>query len=48
MGEPIIVHRDFAGEHEMSEACWCRPVVMDSDSPRDTEDVIAETERLDG
>jgi hypothetical protein len=45
----IIIHRNFEGEHETdSESCWCRPVVMESDDLRDSEDIALELEKEDG
>lgn len=44
----LVIHRDFEGEHEMSDGCWCRPIVMDSDDPRDAENVVGESEKADG
>lgn len=47
MPEQIVVHRNFAGEHEISETCWCRPIVTDSDDLRNAEEIVAEAERED-
>lgn len=49
----VVVHRDFEGEHITSDSkvCWCRPVEYDPNDPhdlREAEDVIAETETVDG
>lgn len=47
MPEQIVVHRNFEGEHEISDACWCCPIVADSDDLRDAEEIAAESERED-
>jgi len=43
----VIVHRDFKGEHG-GEDCWCQPVVVDADSPREAVDVAREANESDG
>lgn len=44
----VVIHRNFEGEHQDSENCWCRPEVIDADSFEPNEDVIEKLEHTDG
>lgn len=44
----VIVHRNFEGEHEYTENCWCRPEVIDADDSRDSDEIVALLETPDG
>jgi hypothetical protein len=46
--EQLVIHRAFDGEHEDSDACWCRPFVIEADDYRDANDIATETESLNG
>lgn len=48
MAETLIIHRQFDGEHELTETCWCQPIITDTDDLRDADDIVAETERCQG
>jgi hypothetical protein len=46
----VVCHREFEGEHEMSDGCWCRPVLLDADlaTEEDVERVVRESDKEDG
>ncbi len=44
----LIVHQNFEGEHEPSEACWCRPLEIEADDLRDAADIAQEVEATNG
>lgn len=48
MSEQIVIHREFPGEHDISDACWCQPIVTDSDDLRDAEEIAMESEQVNG
>jgi hypothetical protein len=44
----VVVHRNFDGEHEDSETCWCRPEILRGDSIESADDIVARLEQVDG
>jgi hypothetical protein len=43
----VVIHRNFDGDHEDSETCWCRPEVIDGDSLEDANEIAERLERPD-
>lgn len=44
----IVIHRNFDGDHDWDEGCWCRPKVVDADSGADADEIAVELEKPDG
>jgi hypothetical protein len=44
----VVVHRNFDGEHEDSETCWCRPEIITADSEEDANAIVERLEQVDG
>lgn len=42
----LVMHRNFDGEHEYSEACWCQPEVIRDNDLRSADEIEEALERV--